>query len=605
MQSGFDAHNPPFDRLSQQEVEELRAALDIGYFRPGETILARGGASEALHVVIKGVVEARDEGVLNAVLGPKDSFDSRALVHGAAGEDFTAAEETLCFLVPKPVVLGLISRNPGFAAFFYSEISEKLNAFADAHRAEGMESVLRARVREASPGPAVFIDAGATMEQAGHRMAESGSNVLFVRDGGRTGVVTGMNLSKAAVLRRLPLETPVRDVCHFDIVSVDAEDFVFEALLLMTRHDKRRVAVRRDGEWAGFLEDIDILGLVAGNTQLIPGRIDRARSVEELVAPARDIQAQVERLHRQGVKVEQIAEVTSDLNRRLFVKLFSLLAPPSIQEKGCLLLMGSEGRGEQTVRTDQDNGLLLAEPVPEAELDRFREAFSGALDGFGFPPCPGNVMVRNPVWSQPLDGLVRQLRAWVLERSPDGAMNLGIFFDAVAVAGRADLLNDAKAALVEMMRGEKALLARFAHLIETFDTPNLGVLGTLMTAVGVGSDEIDIKKAGTFPIVHGIRTLAMDRGIALTPTAGRIGALVEAGAFEREFGQELAGALRVFMAYRLRSQLEAVRRGNVEGESVVRPSHLSAADRDILRDALRIVRRFRDTIRNRYNLGVF
>jgi CBS domain-containing protein len=584
MQSGFDAHNPPFDRLSQQEVEELRAALDIGYFRPGETILARGSASDALHVVIKGSVEARDEGALNAVLGPKDSFDSRALVHGAAGEDFTAAEETL----------------------FYSEISEKLNAFADAHRAEGMESVLRARVREANHGPAVFIDGGATVEQAGHRMAESGSNVLFVRDGDRTGVVTGMNLSKAAVLRRLPLETPVRDVCHFDVVSVEAEDFVFEALLLMTRHDKRRVAVRRDGEWAGFLEDIDILGLVAGNTQLIPGRIDRARSVEELAAPARDIQAQVGRLHRQGVKVEQIAEITSDLNRRLFVKLFSLLAPPSIQEEGCLLLMGSEGRGEQTVRTDQDNGLLLAGPVPEAELDRFREAFSGALDGFGFPPCPGDVMVRNPVWSQPVDGLVRQLRAWVLERSPEAAMDLGIFFDAVAVAGgRPELLREAKGALVEMMRGEKALLARFAHLIETFDTPTLGVLGSLMTAVGVGSDEIDIKKAGTFPIVHGVRTLAMDRGLTATSTAGRIGALVEAGAFEPRFGQELVGALRVFMAYRMRSQLEAVRRGGMEGESVVRPSRLSAADRDILRDALRIVRRFRDTIRNRYNLGAF
>jgi CBS domain-containing protein len=607
MQSGFDAHNPPFDRLSQREVEELGAALDIGYFRPGETILARGAAADALHVVIKGSVEARDDGTLNAVLGPKDSFDSRALVHGAAGEDFTAAEETLCFLVPKPVVLWLISRNPAFAAFFYSEISEKLNAFAEAHRAEGMESVLRARVREANPGPAVFIDAGATVEQAGHRMAESGSNVLFVRDGdgGRVGVVTGMNLSKAAVLRRLPLETPVRDICHFDVVAVDAEDFVFEALLLMTRHDKRRVAVRSGGEYVGFLEDIDILGLVAGNTQLIPGRIDRARSVEDLAAPARDIQAQVERLHRQGVKVEQIAEVTSDLNRRLFVKLFDLLAPPSIREGGCLLLMGSEGRGEQTVRTDQDNGLLLAEPVPEADLARFREAFSGALDGFGFPPCPGNVMVRNPVWSQPLDGLVRQLRAWVLERSPDAAMNLGIFFDAVAVAGRPELLREAKAALIGMMHGERALLARFAHLIEAFDTPTLGVLSTFMTAVGVGSDEIDVKKAGTFPIVHGVRTLAMDRGIALTPTAGRIGALVEAGAFEPGFGQELTGALRVFMAYRLRSQLEAVRRGDMGRESMVRPSRLSAADRDILRDALRIVRRFRDSLRTRYNLGAF
>ena len=214
-------------------------------------------------------------------------------------------------------------------------------------------------------------------------------------------------------------------------------------------------------------------------------------------------------------------------------------------------------------------------------------------------------MVRNPVWSQPLDGLIRQLRLWVLERSPDAAMNLGIFFDAVAVAGRADLLGQAKAALVETMRGEQALLARFAYLIETFDTPALGVLSTLMASVGVGSDEIDIKKAGTFPIVHGVRTLALDRGIVVTPTAGRIGALVETGALAPEFGRELVSALRIFMGYRLRSQLEAVRRGDVEREAVVRPNQLSTADRDILRDALRIVRRFRDTVRNRYNLGAF
>ena len=120
-------------------------------------MLIPGQTAENLHVIIKGSVEVRDGGTLNAVLGPKDAFDSRALVHGAAGEDFIAAEETLCYLIPRAVVLGLIARNPGFAAFFYSEVSAKLDAFARAHRQEGMESVLRARVREASRGPAVMI----------------------------------------------------------------------------------------------------------------------------------------------------------------------------------------------------------------------------------------------------------------------------------------------------------------------------------------------------------------------------------------------------------------------------------------------------------------
>ncbi len=570
-----------------------------------EVILASGRSSGHLHVILKGVVEVRQGEALEAVLGPSDSFDSRALVHGAAGEDFLAAEETLCFLIPRDLVLRLIAENAGFAAFFYSEISAKLDAFARNHRAEGMESVLRARVREACRGTAVFIPGDTTLEEAGHRMREANINALFVRDGERIGVVTGMNLSKAVVLKRLPLETLVREVCHFDVIAVEAEDFIFEAVLLMTRHDKRRVAVRSGGAFTGFLEDIDILGLVAGNSQLIPGRIDRARGTEDLAIAAREIQAQVERLHRQGVRVEAIAEITSDLNRRLFVKLFDLLAPPSIREHGCLLVMGSEGRGEQTLRTDQDNGLLLARPVPETELAMFRESFSGALDHFGFPPCPGNVTVRNPVWSQPLDGLMRQLRAWVLDRSPEAAMNLAIFLDAVAVTGRRALLEEAKRSLVSLMHGEQVLLARFAGLIESFATPQLGVLFSLMASVGVAEEEIDIKKAGIFPIVHGMRCLAVERGILATATADRIRALVEAGAFEPEFGRELLSALRVFMEYRLRSQLEAMRRGDAAPEALVRPSRLSAADRDILRDALRIVRQFREIIRNRYRLGAF
>jgi CBS domain-containing protein len=235
----------------------------------------------------------------------------------------------------------------------------------------------------------------------------------------------------------------------------------------------------------------------------------------------------------------------------------------------------------------------------------FREAFSGALDAFGFPPCPGNVMVRNPVWSQTVEGFIRQLKAWVLSRDPASAMNIAIFFDAVAVAGAPDLLARAKEALVTLMRGETALLAHFAHLIETFSTPNLGVLSTIMASVGVRHDEIDLKRVGIFPIVHGVRTLAIDKGVLVNPTAARIDALVQAGSLERKFGQDLTGALQVFMEFRLRTQLRALHRRTIGTESVVRLDEITTADRDMLRDALRIVRRFRELIRHRYNLGTF
>ena len=183
----------------------------------------------------------------------------------------------------------------------------------------------------------------------------------------------------------------------------------------MTKHNKRRVAVTDDGEYVGVLEDIDLLSFIAGNSQMVAARIDRASSLDDLAAAAGAIESQVRMLRRQGVRVEVVAEIVSDLNRHLFAKLFAMTASPAIRERGCLIVMGSEGRGEQTMRTDQDNGLILAEPVDEAELKAFRAAFSGALERFGFPPCPGEVMVVNPQWSKPLADYEGDFRRWLAE----------------------------------------------------------------------------------------------------------------------------------------------------------------------------------------------
>ncbi|UFN48624.1 DUF294 nucleotidyltransferase-like domain-containing protein [Roseomonas sp. OT10] len=609
MSEGFHSGNPPFDRLTHAEVERLRDALDIAYFRPGERIVTRGQTSDHLHVVLKGRVEVRDAaGELQAMLGPHDSFDARALVHGAAGEDFVAGEETLCHLLPGALVRALISANAGFAAFFYAEISRKLDALAMQGGVHGVDSVLHARVDEARRGRAVFIGAEASIEAAGTLMGEADTNALFVRDGERVGVVTGMNLAKALILRRLPLGTPIREIAHFDLLAVEAEDFVSDALLLMYKHGKRRLAVRRSGEFTGFLEDIDLLGLFAGNAQLLPSRIDSARGLDDLAGVAADIQAQVERLHRQGLRVEAIAEVTSDLNRRLLARVHDMVAPAGIRTMGCLFLMGSEARGEQTLRTDQDNGLLLAGPVPEAELAAYRADFTGALDRLGFPPCPGEVMVRNPIWSRPLHEFLRQIEGWVRGGEPEAAMHLAIFADAEAVAGPAALLQEARGHLAGLMRGEPVLLARFAHLIETFAAPGAGLLGSLMASVGIGGpDSIDIKRAGLFPIVHGLRVMALERGIPASSTAGRLKAVVESGGLSGEFGRELLAALRVLMEFRLRAQLEARRRNDPKegGGSVVRLDRLSAVDRDILRDALRLARELRGLVQDRYQLQAF
>src|SRR5262249_56953888 len=119
------------------------------------------------------------------------------------------------------------------------------------------------------------------------------------------------------------------------------------------------------------------------------------------------------------------------------------------RDAGCLMTMGWEGRGEQTVRPDQDNGLLLAASVPISDLKNFRADSTAALERFGFPPCPGDVMVHNPQWSQPVDDFIRQIKSWIIMPDNSSAMNLAISFDAAAVTGKFQLVRRPKTAMVE------------------------------------------------------------------------------------------------------------------------------------------------------------
>jgi CBS domain-containing protein len=598
MAQRFDAGHAPFNRLSPEEIGTVRAALDIGYFRPGETIIARDGAPDSLFIVIKGCVEERAGDEVVALRGPGDAFDSRALVEGRGSNAFVAREETLLNLLPRDVTLRLINQNPRFASFFYLDISRKLDAISREEEAARFAPLMTARISNLTVRRAEFIDATDSIQRAGARMSETNSYALFVREGERIGILTRSDLVNAVILERRPVENPVGQLAHSPVICVGPDDFVSTALLRMTKHNKRRIAVAEDGAFVGLLEDIDLLSFLAGNAQLVAARIDRASSGAGVASAAQAIEPQIRTLRRQGVKIEVVCEIVSDLNRRLHAKLFSLIAPPSIRERGCLIVMGSEGRGEQTFRTDQDNGLILSEPVAAKDLDQFRADLFDALETCGFPPCPGEVMVRNPLWSKTVAEFHDDFRRWLALSYEAGVMNVAIFYDAEAVAGDARLLQSAKEDLIEAMHGEPVHLARFARAVDAFPTP-IGFFNNLVTSKADG-DALDLKKGGIFPIVHGVRALALEKGLTETNTAARIAKLAELAMFEPQFARELTEALHYLMTMRLDAQI-----AERASTSLVRPGELSTMERDILRDAFHVTKRLRELVRRHFNLAMF
>ncbi|MFO1143608.1 MAG: putative nucleotidyltransferase substrate binding domain-containing protein [Amaricoccus sp.] len=461
-------------------------------------------------------------------------------------------------------------------------------------------ALMTSQVREAPLRKPYFVDGATDLVTLCRQLSERGRTGALVRDGDRLGIFTTTDL-RDALLRGIPPERiPVRDVAVFEPLSVQADDELVEALVLMLRHGFHRVIVREGEAIVGVLTQLDLMAFVANHSQLIALEAERAATVAELGAAAAQVEDLIRVLTEDGIRVEVIAALVGGLNRRIFQRLWTLVAPDALRANSCLLVMGSEGRGEQIIRTDQDNGLILRDGFACPDLENITAAFTAALIDFGYPPCPGGIMVSRPLWRQPLEDFRRSLRNWTQGSDPEGPMNLAIFLDAAVVSGDSGLLADARAYLRRLLAGSDAFYARFAAAIEQFGGEG-GWWRRLPGMRGREAAEIDLKKLGIFPLVHGVRSLALQYRLEAVGTTERIGALAAAGWIDAGTGRDLVDALRCMMGLKLASNLRQITAGRAPDNSI-RLSELGTLDRQVLKDSLAIVRSFKQWLAMHYRL---
>jgi CBS domain-containing protein len=538
-----------------------------------------------------------------------DGFDSEILVHQMSRHDFVVREEAICYALPIEDFLDLTANNTAFAAFFFKDISHKLEALGQRQANPQVLGALTTRVSQAMLHRPVFVDPDTSLHEAALHMEREDQRGLLVREtdengaSERIGIFTGVDLTRAAVAERQPLETPVRPLVHWGVFGIEDDSFLFEAALLMARKRVRHLVVRHEGQIVGVLDAANVLSSLANQADPIGALIDQAVTPAELSEASERIGFLVRQLQDSGTKIGFITDLSTDLHRRMTAKLFDMLAPPGMAERACLVVMGSEGRGEYLIKTDQDNGMILADGYLPEDWDGFRQRLTDALIEAGFPPCPGEIMVRNPAWSKPLAKWCEDARGWVLKPDEQALMNVAIFYDAAPVAGEARLLDEAKRYLFEVLADNNAFHARFARAIDMFDTP-LGLFSTLVTGKGPNKDELDLKKGGIFPLMHGVRALALERRLTETNTVQRIRRLQGLGVFEKGQAQELTDAFNVLTGLRLSARLEKLRL-HQPLDNFVRPDAITKLERDLLKDTLQIVKRFKEVVRHHFRLGMF
>src|SRR5947207_5785394 len=439
MPNAFDFAASPFDCLDTAEQQIVRDSVDIAYFREGETILDPAIDALYLFVIIKGHVTQFDREELVATYGPNDCFDGRSLVAGRASSRFLAAEEVVAYQLARAAVNALISRNAMFGALLFSDLSNKLSALAQRHSQREMQALTMSRVEEAFLRPAHVVDGGADIVAVARVMQTQRTSSVLVRDRERLGIFTNTGLQRAFVDGRSLNALPVRDLASFDLVTIAPDAPLFDALALMIQHQVHRLVVAQGDRIAGLLEQLDLLSFLSNHSYVITVQIVQARDLDALKDAAAKITRFVALLYRGGTRVSQIGKLVQALNAKLFERAWQLIAAPELLADSCLFVMGSEGRGEQLLKTDQDNGLILrdgATATATAIADACRR-FSLALRDFGYPDCPGGIMVSNPNWRRSERDFSVTVRNWLLRPDPEGLMALAIFIDAYAVAGDA------------------------------------------------------------------------------------------------------------------------------------------------------------------------
>ena len=603
MPNAFDFSSSPFDCLDAEEQRLVRAAVDIAYFREGEAMLEPGAVQTHLFVIIKGHVSQLDAGEIVASYGPHDCFDGRGLVAGRASSRFVATEEVLVYELARAAVNELIARNATFGALLFSDLSHKLGALAQRHSEREMHALAMAPVAEAYLRPAHVVSGATDIVGVARLMQAQHTSSVLVRDGKRLGIFTNSGLQRAVLDGRSLATLAVRELATFELVSIAPDAPLFDALALMIQHQVHRLVVADGERIDGLLEQLDLLSFLSNHSYLITVQIVQARDLDALRVQAGNITRFVALLYRGGTRVFQIGRLVQALNAKLFERTWQLVAPPALLADSCLFVMGSEGRGEQLLKTDQDNGLILRDgaSTSDADVADACQRFSAALRDFGYPDCPGGIMVSNPSWRRGASDFAALVRHWLLRPDPHGLMALAIFIDAQAVAGDASLLAGVRAEVGQLVAADDAVLGQFAAAIDSFPKEAGGWWNRLRATDEHDKPMLDLKKLAIFPVVHGVRSLALREHVEATGTAARLDALVAAGRLPGALATDLADCLQFLIGLKLKAGLAELDAGAAVSGGV-RADRLSSLERDLLKDALAVVKRFKALVRNQFHL---
>lgn len=591
-QESFLSNIHPFEVLTPSQMAMCIQHMDIAYYPKDTILISPEKIPEHFFIIIKGsVYEYSNENIVVMDYQHEDSFDSNSLIYGKCDHTFKVNEELICYEIEKKTFLSLIEKNQEFKDFFLKDLVNKIQSLKDKEYTSQLSSFMIAKVGDTLIHEACMVDENTKLIDAIEKSMQFKTSTIIVKksDGGY-GIITDSLLKVKVLLQGRDLTIPVRDIAIFPLLTIQKDDYLFEALTILIKRNIKRIGVTNNkGEMIGILEQIDILSHFANHTYVIESKIKNANKVEDLKIASNEFLNIIKSLQAKGVKIYHISNLIGQLNTKVYQKLYSLVLPEELQKNACLIVMGSEGRNEQIIKTDQDNALVIKNGIDVEQYRPYMQQLTEHLIDLGYPPCEGNIMVSNPYWCKTADEYKTDITKWINSPDMKSYLDLAIFIDAFAVSGDKELLINLKEYLYNKIQSKDIFMAYFAKSTLAFDTP------TTFSSFMAKDDLINIKKAAIFPIVQGIRSLALKEKIKETTTIKRIKILEARNILEKTKAAELIEAFEIASTLRLKNQLDCIQEG-IPLTNEINTNDLGKIERDLLKESFKIVVEFKKFI---------
>jgi len=619
---------PPFQFLAEDALQKIAFQMSMEFYAKDAVILRQDSTPNAyLRIIKKGAVKVliqseQGEEVLVDYRGERDTFGLWSLI-GTDRQRTTvvAVEDTICYLLDREKVLELLDTSAPFTEFFlkshlsryldrtYSEMLSRSMFFGGTDRLLFASQVGDVATREIVSSPQTVSVQNAASVMAENRVS---SLILLDSEGNPSGILTDRDLREKVVAQGMDVRLPVEGVMSYPLITVEPRDYCFDAVLKMIRNNIHHIVVLRDDQVEGVLTNHDLMMLQGASPLTFAKDIESQQTIEGLMPVSNRVNKVIGLLLKEGAKASNITRIISELNDRILAKILGMaekeFGPPPLPY--CWIVFGSEGRKEQTFRTDQDNAIIYQDPASDAEARAAQEYFSGfatfvkdSLLRCGYASCPGNYMASNPQWCQPYLKWERYFTDWIQTPTPEAVLASAIFFDFRPVYGETALASRLRTHLTNTLKKQDMFLAFMARMTIQLRPPLSFFRTFVVEKSGEHKDEFNLKFRCIAPIVDIMRLFSLESGVEETSTLERLEALKGRHRVITEYGGELRHAFEFVSLLRIHHQLEQIESG-LNPDNFINPDQLSHLERNTLKESCQLISQVQDSIQNQYGPAI-